>query len=187
MTLPPPGSDRLPLEEEVSPRAEFDAALVELRDDLHTYLHRQLHDRETAADLTQESLVRMMKYRHAPGINDRRAMLFHIAHNLVLEHRRTSGRRHASHHVSLDDVAPLRSEQPSVEAIVEARVMIERVIKRAIARLPRKCAAAFVMNRFEGLSYPQIAKEMGISVKMVEKHITRALLACRAEVGDRDF
>jgi hypothetical protein len=28
---------------------------------------------------------------------------------------------------------------------------------------------------------------MGISVKMVEKHITRALVACRLAVGDRDF
>jgi len=37
------------------------------------------------------------------------------------------------------------------------------------------------------MSYPQIADQMGISVKMVEKHITKALVACRAAVGDRDF
>lgn len=187
MTLPPPGSDLLPLEEEPPLRAAFDATLVELRDDLLAYLHRQFHDSETAADLAQESLLRMMKYREAPQISDRRAMLFHIAHNLVLEHRRTLGRRHASQHVSLDDVAPLRSVQPSVETIVDARLAIERVIKRAIAKLPPNCALAFALNRVDGLSYPQIAKEMGISVKMVEKHISRALLACRAEVGDREF
>jgi RNA polymerase sigma-70 factor (ECF subfamily) len=44
-----------------------------------------------------------------------------------------------------------------------------------------------MLSRFDGLTYPQVADKMGISVKMVEKHITRALVACRLAVGDRDF
>ena len=35
------------------------------------------------------------------------------------------------------------------------------------------------MNRIEGMSYIEIADHCGISVKAVEKHITRALAACR--------
>lgn len=183
----PPGSDLVPPDEEAPSRPGFDAALVDLRVDLFAYLFRQLGDRETAADLTQEAMLRMMKYRDAPGVDGHRYLLFHIARNLVFEHRRTQGRRHAAQHVSIDDVAPLHAGQPSVESIVDARMAIERLIKRVILRLPPKCALAFALNRVHGLSYPQIAKEMKISVKAVEKHIARALVACRAEVGDRDF
>ncbi len=183
----PPGSDLVPPDEEAPSRSGFDALLVELRGDLFAYLSRQLGDHETAADLTQEAMLRMMKYRDAPGVDGHRYLLFHIARNLVFEYRRTQGRRHAMQHVSIDDIAPLHAGQPSVESIVDARMAIERLIKRVILRLPPKCALAFALNRVHGLSYPQIAKEMKISVKAVEKHIARALVACRAEVGDRDF
>jgi len=186
MTVPPSGSDLLPLDEEASARLELDATLVALRADVLGYLHGQLRDREIAADLAQESLLRMLRYRDVPAA-ERRYVLFHIARNLLAEHRRAQFRHRASQHVSLDDVAPLHASQASVEAIVDARMAIERLIKRVIVKLPPKCALAFAMNRVDGLSYPQIAKEMGISVKAVEKHISRALKACRAEVGDRDF
>lgn len=41
-----------------------------------------------------------------------------------------------------------------------------------------------MLNRIDGLTYPEVAAVMGISVKMVEKHISRALAASRAAVGE---
>lgn len=186
MTMPPTQSDLVPLEEEAPACAEFSAALAGMRGDVLKYLHGQLRDHDTAADLAQETVLRMMRYRDVPA-SERRYVLFHIARNLLAQHLRSQSRHHASQHVSLDDVAPLEAHQPSLETIVGARMAAERLVTRAIAKLPPKCAMAFGMNRIDGLTYPQIAKEMGISVKAVEKHIMRALAACRAEVGDLDF
>lgn len=187
MTVPPSESDWAPPSgEAASVCGNLDAGLSDLRADVLRYLHGQLRDCDIAADLAQEALLRMMRYRDVPAA-ERRYLLFRIARNLVIEHRRTQGRHYTSQHVSRDDVAPLQAQQAPVEAIVDARVALERLIKRVILRLPPKCALAFALSRVDGLSYPQIAKEMGISVKMVEKHIARALVACRTEVGDRDF
>lgn len=169
------------------PRDAFDTAMGEHRDELLHYLRKRLGDRELAADLAQETLSRMMKYRDADDVEDHRQMLFRIANNLIFEYHRTRQRHRAADHYSLDETDPLRSQDLPVEAIVDARQAIEILLKRTIAGLPPKCRLAFMLSRFDGLSYPQIADRMGISVKMVEKHITKALLACRAAVGDRDF
>ena len=169
------------------PRDLFDAAVAIHRGELLQYLHKRLGDREVAADLAQETLSRMMKYRDADNIEDYRLMQFRVANNLILEYHRTRKRHHARNHYSLEDTGPLRSPEPPVEAIIDARQAIDTLLKHTITQLPPKCRLAFMLSRFDGLSYQQIADRMGISVKMVEKHITKALLACRAAVGDRDF
>ncbi|MDV7248704.1 sigma factor-like helix-turn-helix DNA-binding protein [Xanthomonas hortorum] len=48
--------------------------------------------------------------------------------------------------------------------------------------LQSRCRQAFTLQRIDYLTYPQVAAAMGISIKMVEKHISRALAACRAAV-----
>lgn len=168
-------------------RADFDASLIEIRGELLAYMRLRLGDREVAADLTQEALLRMLKYRDRAEIENRRAMLFRIAHNLVLEYRRAQYRHHAARHVSLDDAVPLRMDQPPMESMLDTRRALDQLLNRTLAELPPKCRLAFMLSRFDGLTYPQVAAKMGISVKMVEKHITRALVACRLAVGDRDF
>lgn len=177
-----------PCDEDAGPRAAFDAALIEHRAELHTYLLRRLQgDSETAADLTQETLSRAMKYRDVAGIEDRRLMLFRIANNLIIEFHRSQHRHQAGRHIPLADAGPLRAEEPPVETLVDARRAIDVLVKRTLLTLPPRCALAFMLNRFDGLTYPQVATQMNISVKMVEKHIARALVACREAVGDRDF
>ena len=170
-----------------TPRDVFDEAVAIHRGELLQYLYKRLGDRDVAADLAQETLSRMMKYRDADDIEDYRLMQFRIANNLIFEYHRTRQRHHAGDHYSLEDTGPLRSPEPTVEAIIDARQAVDTLLKRTITQLPPKCRLAFMLSRFDGLSYPQIAERMGVSVKMVEKHITKALLACRAAVGDRDF
>lgn len=166
-------------------RARFDDALTGSRDELLRYLRRRTRDDETAADLTQETFSRMMVYRDAPNIESHTLLMYRIAHNLVLELQRSRYRRHAAYHVPLSAAEPLRADEPQVEEIADAWCL-DLLIKRALAELPPKCRLAFKLSRFDGLTYPEVAAKMGISVKMVEKHISKALLAFRAAVTERD-
>ena len=186
MTASSLGSETLaPAEEEVECRAATEVALGEVRDELLAYLRKRLGDRELAADLTQEAILRMMKSPAAADVEDRRAMLFRIAHNLVLEHRRAESRHHSGQHVSIDEVAPIRTDHPPMEEMLDASQAIDQLLTRTISQLPPKCRLAFMLNRFDGLTYSQVAARMRISTKMVEKHVARALAACRLAVGDR--
>lgn len=171
-------------EERAPARERFDQAIAVLRGELLTYMRRRVRDADTAADLTQDTLLRLLAYRDAPDIQNLALLMYRIAHNTVLEHWRTRHRRHARQHVPLEAVEPLAVGGASVEQAVAARRALQQLHRHTLPALPPKCRQAFMLNRFDGLSYPEVAAVMGISVKMVEKHISRALAACRAAVGE---
>ncbi|TAL93712.1 MAG: RNA polymerase sigma factor, partial [Rhodanobacter sp.] len=50
--------------------------------------------------------------------------------------------------------------------------------------MPDKRRTVFLLSRVEGLSNAQVAQRCGVSVKMVEKHLAKAIIQCRLEVGD---
>ncbi len=57
-------------------------------------------------------------------------------------------------------------------------------IEKAIASLPENTRRIFVMNRVDGMTYREIAESLGISVKTVEAHISKALKTLRGSLGD---
>ena len=52
---------------------------------------------------------------------------------------------------------------------------MEEKIREAVASLPDDTRRVFVLSRYEGKTYEQIAKKLGISVNTVKYHIKRAL------------
>lgn len=67
------------------------------------------------------------------------------------------------------------------------RKQLSNKIKTAIDELPQQCKTAFVLSRFENKSYSEIAAIMNISVKTVEKHISKALEHLREELKEANF
>ena len=43
--------------------------------------------------------------------------------------------------------------------------------------LPAKCQRAFILSKFDGMRYADIAKELTVSVSMVQQYITKAMVA----------
>jgi RNA polymerase sigma-70 factor (ECF subfamily) len=61
---------------------------------------------------------------------------------------------------------------------------LERAIAEVLDELPDKCRMVFKLSRYEELKYGEIADKLGISVKAVEKHITKALKVFRVKLKD---
>ena len=57
-------------------------------------------------------------------------------------------------------------------------------INRALDSLPDKCREIFLMNRFDGLKYREIAEKLDISIKTVETQMSRALKTLRERLSD---
>lgn len=148
--------------------------------ELLNFLHRQVNDRDTAADLAQESYARVLAVQHAGrSILDVRALLYRTARNLLVDrHRRAEVRRHDS----LDAIP--EEEQPAAPLHLQpegalASQQVLRAYVDAIEGLPPRCREAFVLHVFDELTHAQVARRMGISVSMVEKHVVRGMLACK--------
>lgn len=157
------------------------------RELLH-FLGRSVKDHHTAADLAQESYARVLAaQKSGEDITDPRALLYRTARNLLIDRHRHSQVRRAVHgesspEVDGDDdalsrlVAPAAFE-PEVAAASQQSV---QALLATIGDLPVRCRQAFMLHKFEGLSHAEVAEQMGVSVKMVEKHIRTGLQACRA-------
>lgn len=59
---------------------------------------------------------------------------------------------------------------------------LEIKINTAINKLPPKCKVIFVLSRYEGMKYQQIADHLGISVKTVENQMGKALQMLREQL-----
>lgn len=55
-----------------------------------------------------------------------------------------------------------------------------------LSALPPDCRRAFLLHSIDGLTYAQIASQLGISESMVYKHLTKALNHCATLLDDTD-
>lgn len=152
--------------------------------ELLSFLSRVVGDRDTAADLAQESYARVLAAQQAGRpAQDPRALLYRTARNLVIDqHRRAKVRAATGEAASpdgedpgLDGLAGPRSREPDV--IVASREGLAAVVA-TIDELPPRCREAFILYKFDGLSYAEIAERMGISPRTVEMQLKIAMHAC---------
>jgi RNA polymerase sigma factor (sigma-70 family) len=161
----------------------FEAAFREHHASLIHFLRRRVGTDDEAREIAQEAYLRLLRYRENQDLGSLKALVFRIASNLLGMRARTTRARHWIDHLPLDEYFDLAANDSSPEQRLLGEQQLDRLMK-VIRRLPTKCQQVFVLSRFHDMNYAQIAARCGISVKMVEKHITKALESCRNEVGD---
>lgn len=120
-----------------------------------------------ADDIVQEAYARLAA---RPSVVRRpQALLMHMASNLArdLLRRRAVRGRHA------DD--QLRGPSPTS---IAAGALDDLVVKETILSIPEPYRDVFVLSRFDGLTYEEIATRCGLSVKSVEWRLSKAVDHC---------
>lgn len=172
-----------PADEAYLDEEAFDAFTRAQHGHLLRYFRSHLPCDEDAHDAAQESFMRLLRYRDSEPSTAWRPLLFRIASNIVAEFFRRGAVRGLNKHVSLADEV-LVSQAPSQEDLIE-QGQREALLRAAIVALPSRCRQVYMLSRVDDLTYPQIAKHCGISVKTVEKHIVHALALLQQRVGGR--
>lgn len=151
---------------------------------LQRYLARKLDSPEDAAEIAQETFLRLHRMQSLETLDNARAYLFQTASNLATDQLRRRGLYHRYLNRERDSLlhdehaGGARNETLSPEHVLAARQKLQAIM-RAIEELPLPVRQAFLLHRRSGLSYDAIASEMGVSVSSVEKYILQALRHCR--------
>ncbi|RIX47401.1 MAG: sigma-70 family RNA polymerase sigma factor [Rhodocyclales bacterium GT-UBC] len=141
---------------------------------LHGWLRRKIGCTHLAADLTQDTFVRVLGGREVAQLNEPRAYLMTLAQRVLF----SFWRRRDLEQAWLEALAQqTESQAPSAEDYALVREAIE-TLDRLLAGLPLRARRVFLMNRLDELSYPEIARQIGVSLATVERDMKRALTQC---------
>jgi RNA polymerase sigma-70 factor (ECF subfamily) len=144
--------------------------------DLQRFLKSRVACDATAADLTQETFLRLSLLPDLGAIENFRSYIFRIAANLAIDHLRRS--KLEAEIFTPGTPLDIASLVPGADRELHARQALER-IEAALNEMPPKCRHALLCNRLEGQSHAAIAKQLGVSESMVAKYIAQALRQCR--------
>lgn len=147
---------------------------------LQGWLRRKTGCSHQAADLAHDTFLRLLVAARLPEPGVSRAYLTQIAKGLLVDRHR----RYLLEQAYLDALARLpEAHAPSPETralVIETLVSIDA----ALSGLPRPVRETFLLSRFDGLTYAQIAKQLGIAPATVRKYMLKATLACYAALGE---
>lgn len=148
---------------------------------LQGWLQRRLGHACDAADIAQDTFLRLLSRQSLQGLNAPRAYLSSIARGLMIDH----WRRRALEQAWLETLAAL--PEPEAASPEARAIFLETLIEidRLLDSLKPAIRSAFLLAQLDGLSCPEIAKRLGVSRATVERHIAQALRTCYALRFDR--
>ena len=146
---------------------------------LRAYFRKKVGASE-AEDLVQDVFVAMQARGGVEDIEHVGRYLFRVAAN-VMARRSAPDRWRWSEHAELSDLEALIDELSPERALIAKDTLVRLIA--SLRAVPPRAAQAFILHRFEEMSYGEIAARMGLSVRSVESHIKRTLDRGRAEMG----
>lgn len=131
--------------------------------EIQRFLRRRGHSPETAADIMQDTFLRVLASPpgEAAGDHNPRAYLYKVSRNLSINHHRRENIVQIAD-LSDDEVSRVADPSPSAETIVYSRQCLAQV-RRALAELPERTRIAFEMHRVRERTIVEVARELDLS------------------------
>ncbi|GAB7563626.1 hypothetical protein LG202_16650 [Methylobacillus methanolivorans] len=143
------------------------------------YVRRRFGCKMFAREIVHDVCVHLLE---KPAIEARQpiALLKRISHNMAVNECRSESvrTRLIESMAELPDTASVPDHAAALDAQREVQLLAQ-----AIEQLPPRCKQVFIMHKVHGLPQSEVAAQLGISVKMVERHTRLGLAACKKQLG----
>lgn len=148
---------------------QFNNIYMELRAPLQHYLYRLTRDTQDAADIAQETFLRMYDRKVRP--ETAKAWLYRTGYHLFVDGWRKKRKVHV---VPLDHMSETTLEKQFIPEEVLLRSELEEEVRNAMKQLKPRDQAVLTLLKREGASYQEIADRLGFSETLVKSVVFRA-------------
>ncbi|MGD2034686.1 MAG: RNA polymerase sigma-70 factor [Bacteroidales bacterium] len=142
---------------------------------------KYISDLDTCKEIVHNVFVNIWEKREEYDFDKpAKSYLFTSVYNRCMNHIRDSRKYKSDADISeAHDYSDFSQHTEQIEA-----AELESKIWQVINSLPEKCREVFVLNRFEGKKYGEVADYLNISVKTVETQMSKALKTLRDNLKD---
>lgn len=144
------------------------------------FIYYKCGDIDLAEDLVQETFIKVWNKRDDIQKETVKSFLYTIANNLLMNH--FNHQKVVREHQKMGESASITSASTSPQFIMEEEEF-EKKLNAVIASLPPECREVFLMNRIEKLKYAEIADRLNLSVKAIEKRMSKTLALLKESLG----
>ena len=163
--------------------ASLRQSLLDRYDDLKARLAKRLGSSDLAGDAMHEAWLRLGRIESVGTVRSATSYLFQVALNAARDTQRGE-RRHLTA-AEIDGLLHLPDDKPGPEHAAEARSDLRR-LEAALAELPPRRRAILLAARLDDMPRQEIARRLGISLRLVSKELRLAHEHCLARCGGED-
>jgi len=136
---------------------------------------RRSHDID---DIAQEAFLRAYRAEknNSDGIEKPKSFLFRIAHNVAITNLTSKSNQMMDYLADIDELDEGMLSAELVDEVIAHQVV--GIHCEAVASLPKQCRRVYLMRKVHGMSHKEIAGQLGISPRTVERHIGKGNRDC---------
>ncbi|MFY0601573.1 MAG: sigma-70 family RNA polymerase sigma factor [Cyclobacteriaceae bacterium] len=160
-------------------KADLKEAYETYFEGLRNFLYYKTGDIQLSEDLVQEVFVKIWAKRDEINKETIKSLLFTMGNNLAINYfnHKSVVNTHENAEMKVN-----RVENQTPQFLVEEKEFEEK-LNNVLMKIPEGSREVFLMNRIDKLKYDEIATRLEISVKAVEKRMSKALNVVREELG----
>lgn len=148
-------------------------------DGLRRFLYYKTGDIDLSEDIAQDVFLKVWEKRDMIKKSTVKSLLFTMGNNLLIDYYRnkTTTNKHRSQLQT-----SLQTENQSPHFLMEEKEFEDK-LNTVLKMIPNGQREVFLMSRIDGLKYEEISTRLGLSIKAVEKRISKAMMIIKENLG----
>ncbi|CAM3883108.1 putative RNA polymerase sigma factor FecI [Pseudomonas reidholzensis] len=163
-----------PLPPAASPQDDMHALYRDHSQWLRGWIRRRLGDADRAADITQDTFLRLISSALRQPLTEPRSFLATVARRVMIDQLRRRNLEHA--YLEYLASQPLLEECSPEQRLLMLETLMQ--LNTMLDGLGQNVRDTFIYVQLDGLTYPQIAQRLGVSVSSVTKYMAKATEHC---------
>ncbi len=159
---------------------DFEVFFKEYFNALVNFINKFIDDIDISRDIVQTTFLKLWSNRDSIEIQTSvKSYLYQMAKNTMLDHIRKSKNKQTT---SLEDALSEKIADSSIEEF--DTYLVRNAVEYSLKSVKSKSREIFMLNKFEGLSYDEIAEYLNISKRMVDYNVNVVLKHLKEDLKD---